>query len=170
MIKKLLLVRHASSDYAGLGVKDIDRMLNDRGIQQAHTMAAYVKDKGIRPDIVLASPAKRTHKTALFFVDSLGIGENKINLLNDIYEAEPETLLDIIHKTPNEIETLMIVGHNPSIALLSSFLSSHMIDEVPTCGVVDMAFDVSGWDSIREGDGMFISLDVPDKLVNQGGF
>ena len=168
MIKKLLLVRHASSDYAGLGANDIDRNLNDRGIQQAHSMAAYIKDKGVCPDLLIVSPALRTRKTALFFVDSFGIGENKIKLVDDVYEAEPETLLEIIRNVNNVIDTLMLVGHNPSIALLSSYLSSEVVEQVPTCGIVDLMFEVDGWASINEGDGDLISLQSPEKLLSQG--
>ena len=168
MIKKLLLVRHASSEYAGLGAKDIDRNLNDQGIQQAHSMATYIKDKGVCPDLLIVSPALRTKKTALFFVDSFGIGENKIKLVDDVYEAEPETLLEIIRNVGNEIDTLMLVGHNPSIALLSSYLSNEVVEQVPTCGIVDLMFEVDGWASINEGDGSLISLQSPEKLLSQG--
>lgn len=168
-MKKLLLVRHASSDYAGLGEKDIDRSLNERGIQQAHSMASYVKDKGVRPDVVLSSPSRRTHKTALFFVDSLGIGENKINLVDEIYEAEPETLLEIIQNTSDDIETLMIVGHNPSIALISSYLSNQIIEQVPTCGVVDLIFQCDEWADVAKGNGELMGLDAPEKLLISGG-
>ncbi|MDH5736179.1 MAG: histidine phosphatase family protein [Gammaproteobacteria bacterium] len=166
MIKKLLLVRHASSDYAGLGVKDIDRVLNETGIQQAHAMAAYVKNKGICPDLLITSPSARTRKTALFFVDSFGIGENKIKLVDDIYEAEPETLLEIIRNVSNSIDTLMLVGHNPSIALLSSYLSDQIIDQVPTCGVVDLIFDIDDWASVSEGGGQLISLESPAQVLH----
>ena len=168
MMKKLLLVRHASSDYAELGSKDIDRALNETGIQQAHSMATYVKDKGVCPDLLIVSPAVRTRKTALFFVDSFGIGENKINLVDDVYEAEPETLLEIIRNVSNEIETLMLVGHNPSIALLSSYLSDEVIEQVPTCGVVDLIFDINDWAAISRGSGELISLQSPETLLSQG--
>ena len=167
MTKKLLLVRHASSEYAGLGVKDIDRVLNETGIQQAHAMAAYVKEKGICPDLLITSPSTRTRKTALFFVDSFGIGENKIQLVDEIYEAEPETLLAIIRGIPETIETLMLVGHNPSIALLSSYLSNQLIDRVPTCGVVDLIFNTSNWASIGQGDGELISLESPANILSK---
>lgn len=168
MIKKLLLVRHAASEYAGLGIKDIDRVLNDRGIQQAHAMAAYLKQKGVCPQLLLTSPATRTRKTALFFVDSFGIGENKIQLVDDIYEADPETLLDIIRQVPDTIDTLMLVGHNPSIAMLASYLAREIIEQVPTCGVVDLVFDVSDWALIDQGDGELIGLESPEQLLNQG--
>ncbi|MCW8853627.1 MAG: histidine phosphatase family protein [Gammaproteobacteria bacterium] len=168
MIKKLLLVRHASSDYAELGLKDIDRTLNETGIQQAHSMANYVKDKGVCPDLLIVSPAVRTRKTALFFVDSFGIGENKINLVDDVYEAEPETLLEIIRNVSNEIETLMLVGHNPSIALLSSYLSNEIIEQVPTCGIVDLIFNLDDWAGISRGSGELISLQSPETVLSQG--
>ena len=170
MIKKLLLVRHASSDYAALGVKDIDRVLNDRGIQQAHAMATYLKQKGIFPQLLLTSPAARTRKTALFFVDSFGIGENKIQMVDEMYEAEPETLLDIIRNAPNTVDTLMLVGHNPSIELIASYLTKDDIEKVPTCGVVDLMFELGDWSEIGKGDGELIGLDSPEKLLIQGMF
>ncbi|MDH5765361.1 MAG: histidine phosphatase family protein [Gammaproteobacteria bacterium] len=164
MIKKLLLVRHAASDYAGLGVKDIDRVLNDRGIQQAHSMATYLKKKGIYPQLLLSSPSTRTRKTALFFVDSFGIGENRIQIVDDIYEAEPDTLLEIIRNVSDTVDTLMLVGHNPSIALLASYFAREAIEQVPTCGVVDLMFEVSQWSSVGEGNGELIGVESPDQL------
>ena len=74
-MKTLILVRHAKSSWDAVGLEDFERPLNERGKEDAPLMAKRLKDKKIKPDIFLSSPAKRALKTARYFGKEFGFGK-----------------------------------------------------------------------------------------------
>ncbi|MBP8245140.1 MAG: histidine phosphatase family protein, partial [Chitinophagaceae bacterium] len=77
-MKKLILVRHAKSDWGNPGLDDIDRPLNERGKKDAPAMASRLLDKGVKIDLIVSSPAKRAAKTARFFAEAYDIKKQDI--------------------------------------------------------------------------------------------
>lgn len=139
MIKKTLYIaRHAKSSWDDMSLSDFERPLNKRGKRDVPFMAHILKEKGISPDLILSSPAKRAKKTAKKYHETLG-GELRFD--ERIYEASPMTLLYLVQEAFEKADSLMIVGHNPGFTALNDMLSDKSIYNIPTAGVVGIIFE-----------------------------
>ncbi len=155
--KRVYLLRHAKSDWKDPLAEDFDRPLNKRGKQDAPMMAKRMHKIGIQPDIILSSPAKRAKTTAEYFSKAL---DAKIILDPEIYEASVATLKQVIQKAFKHYDTVMLVGHNPSLTLLCNTLCDEPIENIPTAGIVGIGF---ASDDIDEEGGVFLFWDYPKK-------
>ena len=149
-MKTLFLIRHAKSSWADIGAKDIDRVLNDRGHNDAPEMAKFLKNKGISPDLIVSSPAKRAFMTASYFADALGISVKNIDIQNDIYEADEATLRHIIRGLPDNANTILLFGHNPTFTYFANRFAKDYIDNVATCGIVQYELNAAQWADFNE--------------------
>jgi phosphohistidine phosphatase len=156
-MKKLLLIRHAKATHE-TGYIDFERPLQDRGLQDAAIMAARLKEKNIIPQIMVASPALRTLSTANVFSQHLAIPQPQTN--KDIYEATTEGLIKVINALPDEHHFIGLVGHNPAMSDVLYYLTRQLQD-VPTCAMMLMEFDVDSWMEIIEDAGKLVYYDYP---------
>lgn len=156
IIKRVYIIRHAKSSWRDLQCVDFDRPLNKRGERDAPMMAHRLFKLGIQPDIILSSPATRAKATAKYFADTLGA---KILLDASIYEASPFVLKQLIHMALESYDTVMLIGHNPSLTLLCNTLCDESIDNIPTAGIVGIGFTSSNID----GKGKLLLFDYPKK-------
>lgn len=159
MAKKLLLVRHAKSDWGNPTLKDFDRPLNKRGKENAPEMAIRLKNRGLKIDLLLSSPAKRAKSTAKFFAKTLGFAE--IQFESSVYEANSTTLLNVVNQINNTADTAVIFGHNPGLTDLTNLLSHADIYNIPTAGMVLIKFPVEQWALVSAGTGDLIFFDYP---------
>ena len=148
-MKQLILCRHAKSDWIA-GVSDFDRPLNARGKKDAPLVAKQIANWGFNPDIIISSPANRAFTTASVFAMALQYEVEKIKKEKSIYEAQPETILEIIKSLPESADSVMLFGHNPAFestvaALLGLKASFHL----PTCGLVILESEAK-WDKVKE--------------------
>jgi phosphohistidine phosphatase len=133
----LLLVRHAS---AAEGPDDHDRPLTARGALEAEAMAAATLEAGWQPDLILASTARRTRATAAMFGAALCA---PVRTAPALYGAGPRTLLDAA--VGLGVASVMIVAHNPGIAMLARSLSSNEIGGMVPCAVAAFSWDDDDW-------------------------
>lgn len=139
MIRKTLYIaRHAKSSWSDMSLSDFERPLNARGKRDAPFMADLLKDKNIHPELILSSPAKRAKKTAKHYHKAIG-GELRFD--EDIYEASSMSLLYLVQKAFQKVNSVMIVGHNPELTALNDMLSDKSIFNIPTAGVVAIEFE-----------------------------
>jgi len=159
-MKHLYLMRHAKSSWDHPGLNDFDRPLNKRGIRDAPKMGEYLAQQRILPQIIVTSPAKRAHATAISLAAAVlppsGIVENE-----QIYAASTSTLIAIIQGWDDTWERAMIVGHNPGIAEVAAVLTGGEVGHVPTCTVMELGLDVASWDDIVPGCGTLRLKIVP---------
>jgi phosphohistidine phosphatase len=160
MAKKLLIVRHAKSDWGEAGLKDFDRPLNARGKKNAPEMGQRLLRKGIKPDAIISSPALRAITTCKIISGELGL-ENKIVLEPKIYEATHQTLLNIINNFDNSHDLVALFGHNNGITDLAIYLSDADIFNIPTCGMVLIEFPFDDWKLISKSTGELLFFDTP---------
>ena len=113
-MKTLLIVRHAKSSWNHPGLSDHDRPLNRRGKEDAPKMGEVLRDEDTIPDMIISSTAKRAQKTAELMADSSGF-DGKIVFTRAFYNADSDTYLDMLKTIPDNIETVMFVGHNPGM-------------------------------------------------------
>ncbi len=161
MIRHLLLIRHAKSDWGDASLADFDRPLNERGRRDAPTMGDRLAASGIHPDRIVSSPAKRARSTTKAIARQLGFPVHDIDWINELYLASPADILDVIRSCPAETNTLVIVSHNPGITELANHLCDAPIDNIPTCGVVHLRADCDTW---SHADGFsLVDFDYPKR-------
>lgn len=162
MAKHLFVIRHAKSDWS-FDVSDFDRPLNARGFKNAPRMATRLAQYAIQPRQLISSPAKRAITTAQIFAEHLGLPVNAIQTDQRIYEALPNTLLQIINGLDNDVDSVAFFGHNPGLTLLINYLADENIYNLPTCGLVHIRFDdVADWASISGNTGTNAWFTTPD--------
>jgi phosphohistidine phosphatase len=160
-MKTLYLLRHAKSSWNYPELDDFERPLNKRGRGDLPVMAKVIKHHGIKPDLIISSPALRASFTALNIIQMAGIPENLLSYDNLIYEASTSMLLNIIKGTSAKVNTLMIVGHNPGLTTLANYLSDKYVDNIPTCGLFALKIDIKQWQELYEKSATFLFFEYP---------
>jgi len=165
-MKELFILRHAKSSWDDPTLSDFERPLNERGRRDAPMMGEHLAEMGIKPDLIVASPAKRAKKTAKIVAGKLGYDTEKIRWEESIYEASPQALLYLVCALPDDAKRVMLVGHNPGFTMLANMLGDVAIDNIPTAGVVGIAFDAKSWDEACRMKGHTLFFEYPKKLSN----
>ena len=161
-MKTVFFIRHAKSSWADLSLDDFDRPLNNRGKRDAPFMAKRLYDLGVRPDAIISSPAKRAFTTAKHFGKANGIDEKDILKVEAIYEAWTSTVFEIIQKLPEDWQTILVFGHNPAFTTIAnSFAGDTYIDNVPTCGIVQIEATIDKWKQFNEQTGIVKAFHYP---------
>src|SRR5437762_1064955 len=110
MNKTLYLIRHAKSDWSVPGEKDFERTLNSRGYTDAPRIGRELSEKGVKPDLIISSPALRAKLTAEFIAEQIKYDPEQIVFEEEIYESSVRTLLSIINNTDEKYQKIMIFG------------------------------------------------------------
>jgi phosphohistidine phosphatase len=161
MAKQLVVVRHGKSDQGEYGISDFDRTLNHRGNKNAHEMAERIILKGIVPELIVSSPAKRALTTAKHFADVLHIAYSDIQLKESVYEANTTALLKVINGLNNEYDRIALFGHNPGLTELVNYLADAKIYNLPTAAVVVIDFPFDDWSLVSQHTGSLFLFDSP---------
>lgn len=157
-MKKLYIIRHAKSSWSDETLDDFERPLNKRGKANAPMMGERLKKKGVMPDIIISSPAKRAKSTAEIIAKQ--IGYKNILFLDDIYEATSETLSKIVKSLDESYKVVFLVGHNPSLNELAYKLAGFS-ENIPTCGIVEIEFKCKKWVEIAPANAKLAMFDYP---------
>ncbi len=162
-MKRLLLVRHAKSSWNNPSLHDFDRPLNKRGFRDAPFMGQRLAALDNMPTRIITSPAKRAFATAAIIAQKMAIQEKQITTDENLYLADRSTILDLIKGLDNKLHEILIVGHNPGMTDLANHLQNDPIDNIPTCGLFCLDFEVSSWQTITRGSGRLLFFDYPKK-------
>ncbi|MFL5773654.1 MAG: SixA phosphatase family protein [Flavisolibacter sp.] len=160
-MKTLLLVRHAKSSWDTPGLSDYDRPLNERGKKDAPEMAKRLKERGVRLDLVVTSPAKRAKRTARYFAETFGIDKDDILLVEDLYGAMPDAFVRTISSIEEKYNSIAVFSHNPGISEFAGSLSNVRVDDMPTCAVFAVQASVDSWAEFAEAEKKFLFFDYP---------
>ena len=166
-MKTVFLVRHAKSCWDDPSLADFDRPLNARGKRDAPFMGNILRKRGVLPDLIVSSPAKRAKKTATKIAKVLGYPKKEIAFKKQVYDADEQDLLSIIQKTSTEYNSIMLFGHNPEFTWLANELAGTDIDNIPTAGVVCIDFEVDRWAEVTAKSGKLIFFDYPKKYKEE---
>jgi phosphohistidine phosphatase len=150
-MKTLFLLRHAKSSWDNPNISDFERPLNKRGLETAPFIGKLLYDRKIQPDLILSSPAKRAKQTAIL-VKETGELSVEINYEDNIYEASPLRLLEILSKVNDEAESILLVGHNPGLESLIRILSGE-IHAIQTCVLTKLNLNIEKWNEISSDCG-----------------
>jgi phosphohistidine phosphatase len=158
-MKTLYLVRHAKSDWGNELVKDIHRPLNTRGYSDAYFQSKKFAKEQEHPELIISSPATRAFTTACIFALELDYPLNKIQLAEEIYEAHTDAIISTLAAINDAVNSVMVFGHNPGFTETFDLLSDSYVDNLPTCGLVGVNFDMKRWADVYNVKGTgFLSL------------
>ena len=150
--RRLTLVRHAKSDWGDASLEDIERPLNARGERDAPDMADRLAAAGLRPTLMISSPAVRALATARVFAKVLGYPIRRIRQADEAYLASPEGLLQVVRGLGGRAAHVMVFGHNPGISGFAARLAGDDAPgDMPTCAVVSLLAGVSDWSELTFG-------------------
>ncbi|TVR81450.1 MAG: hypothetical protein EA412_03135 [Chitinophagaceae bacterium] len=164
-MKTLYIVRHAKSSWKFREKRDYERPLNQRGLENGAKMAEYIKKMGESVDLIVSSPAKRAHDTALIFAEKLEYNPEKIQLNSSIYESSLKELFAITLSIPQDVNSAMIFGHEPTLSSYTEFLTNKYFEKVPTSGIVKIQFATDNWNKITAKSGELVYFIYPKKVL-----
>ncbi len=160
-MKTLLLIRHAKSSWANSDLSDFERPLNDRGKHDAPMMAKRVKDKKIKIDTFVSSPAKRAKKTADFFMKEYEEKEKNLTLEPSLYEASVNDFYHVVEKLNDKDDTIALFSHNPGITGFVNSLKCSPVYDMPTCAVYAVTVKTDHWKEFKNSEKEFLFFDYP---------
>lgn len=174
MPKRLILLRHAKSAWDNPSLADLDRPLSSRGRKAAPLVGAYLARRGMVPDLVLTSSAKRTLET-LDLVSAGWQTKPTVRKLKSLYLAMPREMLRRVQAAGRGPDRVMLVGHNPGIADLANWLCSHgkaehranLARKFPTGAVAVIEFDVEDWSEVDAETGQLIDFATPKQIERE---
>lgn len=149
-MKNLILIRHAKSSWDA-PLKDKDRPLSKRGINDAHLVAEHVLEYLPKTYIVWSSSATRAKNTAYIFAENFSIPIENIIFDDELYTFDVSKLERIIKKCDNKYDNLILFGHNEAITNFVNTFGNIDVDNVPTSGFVSLSFNVDNWEEINKG-------------------
>lgn len=147
-MKTIYLFRHAKSSWDDSRLADEERPLTPKGISNTLLVTDYLKDHQIRPDLIFSSHAVRAFDTAVMVAKALGYPKKDIRVEPKIYSGDYDSLLDILYATSDDIASLMIFGHNPTLTQFANLLLDPGIGEMSPSAVVGISFDTDKWEGI----------------------
>lgn len=163
-MKRLILLRHAKSDWSQEGLSDHQRILNQRGKRDIPLMTSVLIQKYPSPDIILCSDAVRTTETVEGII-KLGFKHKQLVYTNNLYLASVDKIETELSVLPDTIETVMICGHNPGISeFISKLCTTNELQSVPTLGVALIVLNIEAWTDIFIAKGSkLVRFDYPKK-------
>ncbi|RTQ49669.1 histidine phosphatase family protein [Hymenobacter gummosus] len=160
-MKILYLMRHAKSSWNFDGLSDQERPLNNRGRTDAPQMGQALAERNIQLDLLVSSPAVRALSTAALVAKEMGYPPERIQVVDGIYEADLDRLVDVVHGLPDEAGSVLLVGHNPTITDTVNALSPSLINEMSTAAVVCLHFQANSWAEVSRQNAELYFVDSP---------
>lgn len=165
-LRRLVVLRHAKSAWPE-GLADHARPLGPRGLRDAPAVGRWLATADCLPDLVLCSTARRTRQTWQLAAGELG-SVPQVRYERRIYAADDQELLDAVREVPADIETLLLIGHNPGLQELILLLTGEAIGDAlyrtrtkfPTSAVAVLTWRGS-WSDLAPGTALLTDLAIP---------
>lgn len=162
-MKTLYLLRHAKSSWDDPELKDFERPLNSRGQNDIPTMVSRFLARGSSVDCITCSPALRTKTTAQLFAKGIEFSGDQVVSNPGLYFAGTGMFLKAATLTDDDCDSALLVGHNPAITDFANAMMNTDIDNIPTCGLIQMKLNVSHWSEVELGIATLVEFDYPKK-------
>ncbi len=161
--KTLFILRHAKSSWAHENLSDHDRPLNARGEDDAPRIGAFMQLRGLYPELILTSTARRARRTTSLVVQHGGLGR-RIRQTRDLYHADAEEIIELLRTVSDDYVRVMVVGHNPGLEGLVEVLTGDW-ERLPTGALVQIALPITRWGELGdETEGELLHLWTPREL------
>lgn len=142
-MKRLLVLRHAKSDWSDGSLDDWQRPLNERGRRDAPRVGEWLRDHSRLPDAIITSDAVRARATAEAVAQAAGY-PGEIAIEPSLYHATPQAVIEVLNGVAGEAQTVMIVGHNPGLEELVRRLSGEH-HAMPTAALIELELPIEQW-------------------------
>jgi len=164
-MKTLYCMRHAKSDWSG-GGSDFERPLNKRGLKDVPRMARFLSTWDA-PERLLSSPAERARQTASGLAAGLGAagdeGDQSLRFDPRLYGADPQTLADVAAEVEAQVDSLLVVAHNPGMEDWVRALCGARV-RFPTAAIACIALPLDTWADLPNTIGQLQWLVTPKIL------
>ncbi len=152
MTRHLWLIRHGKSDWSSAGQSDFERPLNPRGHRNGQRMQEWYADAAHPPEWIWCSAAERTRQTCRYAAAGFRVPDECVLFEQGLYLASPDTLLDQVRATPDDVSSVAVIAHNPGISQLISLLADDpALADLPTFATACFASEAAWQDSTPEG-------------------
>lgn len=162
MMKNLFLVRHASANEVEKGGKDRERELSAKGYQDATRLGRHLREAQETVDLMLVSTAQRAQSTAEILTEQMHHG-GRIVYSDELYQASVRSVLTLINQQAEEINHLMIVGHNPTLTYLTEYLTGDPVNSMAPGGLFSLQIAVP-WTEVSQQSATLVAYLDPDQL------
>ena len=156
-MKELILIRHSNAESGSFSTPDFDRKLSAKGKDRVQLQANILLNKHKTPDLIITSSAKRALETAHIFSDLLN-KDCPIQQIPFLYEDFTTCdFFNLINKIGDSCDTVILVGHNPTISVMASRLDSDELFSFKPCTMC--VFEVGNkWANVDIADGKLIGF------------
>jgi phosphohistidine phosphatase len=148
-MKTLFLMRHAKSSWKESNIPDHDRPLNRRGKHDAPLMGKLLRDQKMNLDLIISSTALRAETTANLIAKAVRY-KGKIILDKSIYNAEPMDLMTLLSNSSDEYNSILLVGHNPTMEETVQMITNSPELTMATCAVAHLTLSIDTWTDLKE--------------------
>jgi phosphohistidine phosphatase len=161
-------LRHAKSSWELAGQLDWERGLLPRGIDDAKAIAEFMSKNGIEPEYVLCSSARRTKQTLASIREALPEAA-EIVIADEIYQASIDDLLELIRNANPDAESVLLIGHNPSVHDLAVDLAAdgpdleQMAGKFPTAALAELQLE-GEWSELTTDGATLVGFTRPKAL------
>jgi phosphohistidine phosphatase len=166
-VRTLYLLRHAKSSWDDPALADRERPLAPRGRKDGKLLAEHLRKQGIEPELVLCSAAARTRETLELVRPALGGATVAVE--DELYGASSDELLARLRRVPDEVGSVMVIGHNPGLEQLALGLAStgdelaRLEEKFPTAALATLAL-TQAWAALAPGNAVLAAYVVPKQL------
>jgi phosphohistidine phosphatase len=162
-MKRLVLLRHAKSSWDDPALSDHDRPLTPRGRRATAAVADHIRANGLRVELVLCSSALRARETLERLGDAFGAPDTLVE--DGLYAASDDELLERLHRLPEEVGSVAVIGHNPGLHDLAVALTraGRTLERYPTGALAELAFD-GAWSDLGSVRTKLVSFVKPKDL------
>lgn len=144
-MKTLYIVRHAKSSWKNPDLSDVERPLLEKGKKRTRRVVEYLINNEISPDLIISSHAERATETAAIIAHALNYDKDRILIDRSLYYGNSETLRRLFFDLPSDANSLMIVGHNPTMTNFANIFIDKKLEWLPTSAVMALKFNAGNW-------------------------
>ena len=160
--RTLVLIRHAKSSWNNPLLSDYNRPLNERGHRDAPEMGRRLAKRDIKPDLIIASTARRAAETAKAIAAGVGYAESAIQWVDELYHCVPAVFAEVLAGVDDAVKCVFLVAHNPGTSEFAhSLVAGLPAGEVPTCAVIGIKAKASNWKNLKKEEAKLLFFDTP---------
>ncbi|CAM1374480.1 SixA phosphatase family protein [Tenacibaculum xiamenense] len=157
-MKTIYIVRHAKSSWEYDGIKDIDRPLKKRGINDAHLLSKILAKKLKKPDVFVSSSANRALHTAVIFCENFDYPLSNLQIKRQLYSFSDGYLVKTVKALDDGFSSAIVFSHDHGINTFVNKFGNKPIAHVPTCGVIGIKFNEKHWKDIKKGTTVLVEF------------
>jgi phosphohistidine phosphatase len=147
-MKTVYILRHAKSSWDFPHLSDDERPLLEKGKKRTRLINEFLIENRIKPDLIITSHAVRAYETARIVARAVGYPKEEIMVSKTIYYSDSDNLMDQVFDLSGSLNSVMLVGHNPT---LTNFVNRYLTDTIewlPTSGLVSISFETDTWQDL----------------------